>query len=68
MKKTANKGGWGTPNNPRLSPSTSFCSALLVQGRREGWRMKSYRRVAESLDSSNPIESIRWSEFARRLG
>ena len=65
MKKAAFEGGWGTTNNPKLSPSNSCCVALLVQGNREGWNAESYLRVAEAFQLSNPLASLRWAQFAR---
>ena len=65
MKKAAFEGGWGTTNNPKLSPSNSCCIALLVQGNREGWSADSYLRVAEAFHFLNPLASLRWAQFAR---
>lgn len=65
MKKAASLGGWEIYLNPTVSPSTSMCTALLIQGRREGWTAKSYQRVADCLEESNPLEAMRWLEFAR---
>jgi len=68
MKKPPLRGGLGDFVKPTLSPSVSTCLALLRQGNLEGWRPHSYHRVADYFEYLNPIESLRWEDFARRCG
>jgi hypothetical protein len=66
MKKPPVRGGRDESLNPTLSPRVSTCLALLRQGDLEGWRPHSYHRVASYFAYINPIESLRWEDFARR--
>jgi len=48
--------------------NVSACSALLRQGRRDGWTAESYRRIAKHFDARDPIAAMTWADLARRVG
>lgn len=48
--------------------NVSACSALLRQGRRDGWTAESYRRIAKHFDARDPIAALTWADLARRVG
>lgn len=48
--------------------NVSACSALLRQGRRDGWTAESYRRIAKHFDTRDPIAALTWADLARRVG
>ena len=52
---------------PRSAPgiSVSACSALLRQGRRDGWDARSYQRVAAYFEYADPIAAGMWAGFAK---
>jgi len=52
---------------PRRAPdiSVSACSALLRQGRRDGWDARSYHRVAAYFEYADPIAAGMWAGFAK---
>ena len=54
---------WAPNSAPELS--VSACSALLRQGRSEGWTAQSYYRVAAYFDHVNPIAAGMWAGFAK---